>query len=112
MRRRQSGGRGGRTSSVPTGVTGAVAIPPTILAKLDVWCSLPSPHSACISIRRAIAMHRRARETHEESSTARVIAALYLLLVRDAHPLTSSERDLLERCLHSQPPLDASTRAA
>jgi hypothetical protein len=85
-----------------------VTISGAVLEKLEGWCL--APRRACESLRQAIRMYRRARGSDEESPTAKVVAALYLLLVAEDDPLTIQERLQLEHCL--QPPVDASSQAA
>ena len=115
-RDRQGGPRGlGRARA-----TGRAATPPPPRTRP------PYPPPSCISsatgathrrrtsrarsLRQAIDLYRRARGSREEAPAAKVVAALYLLLVSDGDPLTAQERLSLEDCL--QPPLDAPRHAA
>jgi hypothetical protein len=90
--------------------THVAAIPAAVLHKLGAWCEASAPHRACASLRQAISLYRRARGSREEAPAAKVVAALYLLLVSEGDPLTAQERLGLEDCL--QPALDASRPAA
>jgi hypothetical protein len=105
-----SAARADRQGGHATSTAPAAVIPAAILHKLGDWCDAPAPHQSCTSLRRAIDVYRRARGSREEAPAAKVVAALYLLLVSDGDPLTAQERLSLEDCL--QPPLDAPRHAA
>ena len=87
-----------------------VHIPALILRKLEAWCDTPAAHHSCMSLRQAIHLYRRAKGSSEEAPTAKVVAALYLLLVTEGDPLTLQERLRLDSWL--QPALDARPHAA
>ena len=105
-----SAARGDRQGGYATSAAHVAAIPAAILHKLGDWCDAPAPHRSCGSLRQAIHLYRRARGSREEAPAAKVVAALYLLLVSEGDPLTAQERLSLEDCL--QPPLDAPSHAA
>jgi hypothetical protein len=103
---------GPASGAAASGATAHPTIPPSILGKLEEWCARPSPHRACASLRQALRTYRRAQGSHEEAPTAKVVAALYLLLVEEGDPLTIQERLRLDACLQPAFPLDAPSRAA